>query len=792
MMSAAQPTVADADESVVFEESFDDVANGDLPDGWTVAEGDWEVAGGELVGVSDSSGQLSRITFGPSLDHYRIDLTARFDSRINDARWAGTILDIAPDGAVPWDQAVFRSGSTADNGVEFARRTAQNTWQVDYKTSAPTEAGIGNDVAIAVEVQGTQAQWYWEGEQILESHVVQRSEGGVLGLIVSGAQVAFDDVVVTELDPPDDPQPGDVVFEESFDGVANGDLPDGFTVAEGAWEVVDGELVGTSTTSSQLSRIAFGPSLRNYRIDVDVRFESRINAARWAGAVLDIPADGSTPWSQAILRSGSTAPNGVEFAHRTAGNTWQVTHTTSAPWEAGIGNDVQMAVEVQGGHARWYWEGEEILRSESLARSADGVLGLVLSGSVVAFDDVVVTAMEPAGLMRRDDEPPYAVAHRGYSTIAPENTLVAAETAQRAGVRAMELDAIDTADEVPVMIHDATVDDTTDGTGAVKDLTLAQIKQLDAGSWFSPVYSGAEVPTWEETLDLLRGRGVEIYFEDKNVAVAPAMRSVVDRGMEDQVIYTSFSAQRVAEARAAAPGIRRGLITSTMHDDPVAVAQSLDLSVYVVNANAALADPQGVADLRDAGVAVTVWTVNDTARWQSLTDLGVDGIMTDRAAEYVGYRERVLQGSAPTVAVSTGADDAEYGRHENAPLLMSTSEADDVSATLAGEPITLDEPIDLLTRGLGTYDIEVTATGRGGQSTGSASFELVATPLGLRALIDAARGLTSPQRVQLHGFVDREQWQQLSDHAERVEREVDDADSTELLQLIASDALALA
>jgi glycerophosphoryl diester phosphodiesterase len=94
------------------------------------------------------------------------------------------------------------------------------------------------------------------------------------------------------------------------------------------------------------------------------------------------------------------------------------------------------------------------------------------------------------------------VAHRGYSYVAPENTLPALAAAGRAGADYVEFDVRTTADGVPVVIHDRTVDRTTDGSGHVWDLTVDEVRGLDAGSWFSPAYAGARVPLLEEVLDL--------------------------------------------------------------------------------------------------------------------------------------------------------------------------------------------------------------------------------------------------------------------------------------------------
>src|SRR3954463_888507 len=95
----------------------------------------------------------------------------------------------------------------------------------------------------------------------------------------------------------------------------------------------------------------------------------------------------------------------------------------------------------------------------------------------------------------------HRVAHRGYSAVAPENTLPALTAAARAGATYVEFDVRTTADGVPVVIHDRTVDRTTSGTGLVADLTMDEVRALDAGSWFAPAYAGLRVPLLTEVLD---------------------------------------------------------------------------------------------------------------------------------------------------------------------------------------------------------------------------------------------------------------------------------------------------
>ncbi len=281
--------------------------------------------------------------------------------------------------------------------------------------------------------------------------------------------------------------PGDVLLAESFDG---DDLPEGWTPVLGDWQVRDGRLVGDAPDGSSPARIVFGRSAENYRLDATLRFESVDNASRWAGAILDVAPDGTTPWWQAVLRSTTTASNGVEIAQRTAADAWNVPYTGSASADAATGRDVHLSVEVQGAAVTYALDGRTVLEGR-IDRSRDGALGFVTAGATVSVDDVTVMEIEPASSVGGDGELPVTVAHRGYSSVAPENTLAAVAAGMRTGAEYVEVDVHTTADGVPVVLHDQTVDRTTDGTGDVAVLAGEQVTALDAGSWFSPRSPGS-------------------------------------------------------------------------------------------------------------------------------------------------------------------------------------------------------------------------------------------------------------------------------------------------------------
>ncbi|MFC7792535.1 glycerophosphodiester phosphodiesterase [Streptomyces cinereoruber] len=237
--------------------------------------------------------------------------------------------------------------------------------------------------------------------------------------------------------------------------------------------------------------------------------------------------------------------------------------------------------------------------------------------------------------------PPTVFAHRGASSAAPENTLVADEVARRGGAKWIENDVQPSKDGVPYVLHDTTVDRTTDGTGAVRSLTSAQLDALDAGSWFAPAYAGARIPTLAAQLADLRERGGNLLLEIKGrhtrAEVARIVQEVRDQGMTARVFVQSFDAASLRYTRELAPELPLGLLRVALDADPVAVAKELDLNAYNVS-HVALAERPGVVDeLHAAGVAVNVWTVDTPARWKDMDDLGVDGIITNRPAELGGW-----------------------------------------------------------------------------------------------------------------------------------------------------------
>ena len=219
------------------------------------------------------------------------------------------------------------------------------------------------------------------------------------------------------------------------------------------------------------------------------------------------------------------------------------------------------------------------------------------------------------------------IAHRGWSGKAPENTLSAIKLAlEEPKISCIEIDVHLTKDGIPVVIHDYKVDRTTDGSGYVKDMTVADIKALDAGSWFDPVYAGEKVPLLEEVLALAEGKK-KLLVELKQAAglYEGLEERVIDLigkfNMESQCSLISFDHKSLQACMKFNPEVKRTLV---MLGSPLLlVDQVKELGAAAVSMNHQFVDREMVASLTSNGIEIVVWTVDQKAEAERV--LGFDG-----------------------------------------------------------------------------------------------------------------------------------------------------------------------
>lgn len=215
-------------------------------------------------------------------------------------------------------------------------------------------------------------------------------------------------------------------------------------------------------------------------------------------------------------------------------------------------------------------------------------------------------------------------AHRGASGYAPENTFAAFDRAFDFRIDGIETDIRATRDGVLVLLHDATVDRTTNGQGPVAELTLAQVQALDAGVRFGPEHAGARIPTLDAFLGRY-GRRTNFWLEIKAEGVEAALaRAVQAHDLADRVQFTSFNYESLRRMRAAWPDARLAFLTKEVPANLAAQCHAIaaeQVSIHNSNLTADL-----IAALRRDGLDVRTWGIADKVSLRRVLDLGVYGL----------------------------------------------------------------------------------------------------------------------------------------------------------------------
>ncbi len=244
---------------------------------------------------------------------------------------------------------------------------------------------------------------------------------------------------------------------------------------------------------------------------------------------------------------------------------------------------------------------------------------------------------------------PLVIAHRGYSAMAPENTLPAFERGVASGADMVELDYHHSKDGALVVLHDYTLDRTTDATNRlggrglkIADKTLAELKQLDAGKWFKHPQTGVALPTLNEALDVIQ-RGSVTLIERKAGDAAACVKLLHERQLVNQVVVQAFDwdylrdyhrlEPRQVLGALGPPGTKDG---KKLSDAEKALSPAWLDEVKNLGAHAAVwnkqVDAASVKSAHERGLKVWVYTINDVATAHQLLAAGVDGIITDNPA----------------------------------------------------------------------------------------------------------------------------------------------------------------
>ncbi|CAH1224106.1 Glycerophosphodiester phosphodiesterase [Paenibacillus allorhizoplanae] len=224
------------------------------------------------------------------------------------------------------------------------------------------------------------------------------------------------------------------------------------------------------------------------------------------------------------------------------------------------------------------------------------------------------------------------IAHRGAKGEAPENTLGAFRLGIEQGCDAIELDVHLSKDGEIIVIHDFTIDRTTDRKGVVHEMTLSELKQADAGRWFSSQYEGERIPTLEEVFDLVPPE-VMINVEIKDSydrKLEPALAELMKRkDRVHNVVVSSFDHKSLLFLKLLLPEAKIGLLYEINPGSHAGLATGFGVPVYSLHPNFKRINREDIRDALSKGIQVYPWTINDEKKMKQAIEKGASGIITD-------------------------------------------------------------------------------------------------------------------------------------------------------------------
>jgi glycerophosphoryl diester phosphodiesterase len=225
-------------------------------------------------------------------------------------------------------------------------------------------------------------------------------------------------------------------------------------------------------------------------------------------------------------------------------------------------------------------------------------------------------------------KPLFAIGHRGASAYAPENTVAAFDEAIRLGAQAVEFDVRLSADGEMVVVHDATVDRTTNGTGHVNQIEKQDLMSLDAGSWMDQRFTGERIPMLWEALLAIGPHAMPVLELKEPIPAEPLIKLLRKYDLETDALILSFDEAWLHPIRRYSKDVSLGLLVDSWRHDVPERAKNLAAEVVCVNIDCL--GTNEVAAIQSKGLEVWCYTANDVGMVAACAAMGVTGIITDR------------------------------------------------------------------------------------------------------------------------------------------------------------------
>lgn len=666
---------------VLYQENFDTMADSTFPDGWTRAEGTSASAAAVynhefVLNAKNSPDNPSRVILPSYLGmfgDYQVQADVKIAECNETSRWASLMYRIQNTNGsyYPYYQMCVRAAASA-TGVEFAERTASNQWNVITKASNSTDLDSNTYYQFKIRLQGDRVKESINGTSIIDSNAATAYQKGMVGIQANGCKIAVDNIRITlpttqipeqkntlvDVYQPDADITNapsiitDIKSASDFNSIA-GDVRPATAILhlDSALNVVgsDGKAlksmndalaalnnkvmpafyVNDEETVNALSAYINESGLYDLFVmsdKSDLVALARTKMPKVRGAVVFSQTDASMSDVVKATNSGSARIAVLPQSLATKSNMEYLQNRLITVWEStndGITDQADIANVITEG--------------------ANGIITDNYKGYYDAFG-----LFKGLGSLVRKS---FVIGHRGLSSVCPENTLISAQKAYEAGADCIENDIWLTTDGQIVIMHDSTVSTTTDGTGNIEDMTLAQVKALNC-TQFTDEYPNTKVPTLEEYFEYFKGKNVIHFIEIKSSKpeIVNKLKELMDKyGVEDQCVVISFIGSQLKRVHKVIPTLSLGCLTNDCFGTDPDMNSRVDKTLNVVTSYNSTINP-GYYDVskdylnavKDRGITVWPWTLNDSDSFNYYMMMGGYGVTSNYADWATDYADGII------------------------------------------------------------------------------------------------------------------------------------------------------
>ncbi|MDQ0218048.1 glycerophosphodiester phosphodiesterase family protein [Peribacillus cavernae] len=651
-LSDKNPTAyASETSNVLMNENFDGIANGSVPEGWKLLQGNASVNDGKLVLSSPSSSSPARVIVPLSKKDgdfvFEADMT--FQAAADDARWASIMYRIQ-SGNYPYYQFAVRRNTTALNGLEFAMRNEKNQWEVPESTFYPEKFAFNKTYRLKVVSSKNRVQQFINDKLVIDTDLATKWPSGDVGFQANGTTVQFDNVKVTSqtiaLPPIENsnafiPKEAETTIINPPTLISSSKTNTESEIASAVLPVhknSDGTLMVNEISLKDKLAAIKNKLIPVIQLEEDGLEDETIRALNETQTIDVHIISSKDSILQTFKNKFPTARIGLIYRKKSftksdleeyAKQIHQNNSKTAIIEQKNITPEV-----VHYLHSRTIaiWGiGTESSESahELIHLGVDGIIS-----SKPEYTSEALTEYPEKTIIQR----PIVAAHRGVPSLSPENTMTSYRQAYDLGADLIETDVQKTKDGHLVIMHDYTVNRTTNGTGNVKDLTLDQIQQLDAGVKFGPEFQGEKVPTFKEYLQEFKDKEVVLLVELKAADIEQqVIDEIEEEGMADKVVIQSFNLDSVKNSKVIKPEIGTGYLYSSAvpATENAKLKKAQQMLLYGTSMNTSLNASYSslyqefITYMRQRGMLNMHWTYRNEEHLHQSLNAGIIGPITD-------------------------------------------------------------------------------------------------------------------------------------------------------------------